>query len=188
MRSFFRFLISLLSKSRDAKELESEVCVLGEEDLPNVTTGGLKAIAIIGDYDPSKLPKATSEITIILKKGKQRKAECGHESQKEIHYNVYGEQLVGDGARICPDCGVAELTKIVICCPLCGLPILPGSGVSIYDASSKDLKLERAYIVDGTSVLGCLRMDCGIPGAFGGYWMGPDEGFRPYDFSKSAVG
>lgn len=121
---------------------------LGEDELPDVSTGGLKAVALFGDFDPSRLPKASPDITVVKQKGKKVTAQCGHIARTEVHYNLYGVLTKGDGARHCPECGIKELERITIRCALCELPILPGDAVSIYDSDGQSLKLEHAYRLD----------------------------------------
>jgi hypothetical protein len=152
------------------------VNVVPAERLPRVTTGGMGVVAMVGDYDRSRLAVTNDEITLFESTGASVTAECGHLSRKSLVFDVYGVKVTGDGRRRCADCGKEELGKIAIRCALCGLPILPGDPVSIYDVGGADIIDDIAHRV-GESVLGCNRWDCCTPGAFAGHWGGPEKGF-----------
>jgi hypothetical protein len=151
--------------------------VLSASELPRVTTGGMRVVAMIGDYDRSRLPASNDQIELVDTGGRAVTAKCGHSSSEDLIFDVYGVKITGDGQRICPDCGKTELHRITLRCALCGLPILPGNSVSIYDISGADVRAEIAFRVGDDQVLGCCTMDCALPGAFAGHWGGPEQGF-----------
>lgn len=154
-----------------------EVKVLFGKQLPKVTTSGMQMVAMVGDYDRSRLPATNDQIVLVDSRGAIVTAKCGHSSHEQLIFNVYGLEITGEGQQFCPDCSKKELTEIVIRCALCGLPILPGNAVSIYDIGGADIKADIAYRVGEDQVLGCVGMDCSLPGAFAGHWAGPKQGF-----------
>ena len=159
----------------DARREESSV--VPPERLPKVTTGGMQAVVMIGDYDRSRLPASNDQIVLLTATGKRVRAKCGHRSRASLLFYVYGVKVGGHGTHLCADCSVERLGRITIRCALCGLPIIPGDGVAIYDCGGADIRDDIAFRVGEGQVLGCLRSDCTIPGAFAGHWGGADKGF-----------
>jgi hypothetical protein len=137
----------------------------------------MQPVAVFGDCDRSRLAPSNDEIVFVEARGDAVTAECGHSSSETLVFNVYGDQVSGDGRCTCPDCGKAELGRIVIRCALCGLPILPGHAVSIYDIGGEGIQADIAFRVGDDQVLGCNAWDCALPGAVAGEWHGPDRGF-----------
>lgn len=181
MSSWIRWLVRLVGglwnpKHPPPSSDTNQVDVVPTERLPRVTTGGMRVVAMAGDYDRSRLPATNDQIALVESGGGSVTASCGHPSHGSLVFDVYGQKVTGDGQRLCPDCSKEELAKIVIRCALCGLPILPGDPVSIYDDDGADIMDDIAHRV-GESVLGCNRWDCCTPGAFAGHWGGPEKGF-----------
>lgn len=164
-------------KEIQTTEIISEPRILLPESLPNVSTGGLTVIAMVGDYDRSRLPVSNDEIVLCSESGEKITSQCGHASHAELVFDVYGLKIEGKGQLTCPECSIKELREITIRCALCGLPILPGDGVSIYDIGGRDIRADIAFKVGEHQVLGCNGMDCSIPGAYAGLWGGPQRGF-----------
>lgn len=147
------------------------------QTLPDVTMGGLRPIAMVGDYDRSRLPVSNEEIVLFESSGAPVTAACGHASHARLVFEVYGLKIEGSGQLTCPECGSKELREITIRCALCGLPILPGDGVSLYDIGGSDIRSDIAYKVGMDQVLGCMSWDCSMPGSYAGVWGGPEQGF-----------
>lgn len=180
MFSWVKRLLSFagrLGGRRESCPSSGAVKVISVPELPRVTTDGMRVVAMVGDYDRSRLPPSNDQIVLVEASGRAVTAKCGHSSKRTLIFDVYGVKITGDGRHTCPDCGRTELGQITIRCALCGLPILPGNAVSIYDMGGADIRADIAFKVDDDQVLGCVAMDCALPGAFAGHWGGPDRGF-----------
>jgi hypothetical protein len=180
MFSWFKRLVGFAGRleGRRASCSSSDVVkAIPAPELPRVSTAGIQVVAMVGDYDRSRLPPSNDQIVLVEASGRAVKAKCGHTSKSTLIFDVYGVKITGDGRHTCPDCGKRELGQITIRCALCGLPILPGSAVSIYDIGGADIRADIAFKVEDDQVLGCVAMDCSLPGAFAGHWGGPDKGF-----------
>ncbi|MCB0337200.1 MAG: hypothetical protein KDD62_12870, partial [Bdellovibrionales bacterium] len=146
---------------------------------------GMRMVAQAGDLaDPTKLPISSKEIKLLEGRGDGCVASCGHPSYRELIFNVYGEELTLPGTKFCESCGLLELSKDIIPCIQCGLPIFPGDRVALYQKRFwQARRRKKAVQVDGMMV-GCMRRDC-CPcfGAyFAGHWGG-ERGFIPSDAS-----
>lgn len=166
-----------LWRSRQSCPPSDEVKAIPASKLPRVSTAGMQVVAMVGDYDRSRLPPSNDQIVLVEASGRAVTAKCGHSSNEKLIFDVYGVKVTGDGRHTCPDCGRTELGQITIRCALCGLPILPGNAVSIYDIGGADIRADIAFKVEDGQVLGCVAMDCALPGAFAGHWGGPERGF-----------
>lgn len=151
--------------------------IVPSERLPRVTTCGMQLVAMIGDYDRSRLPASNDTIVLLEETGRKVRANCGHWTRASLVFNAYGVKVGGHGKHFCADCAVVELQRVAIRCALCGLPIIPGDSVAVYDCGGADIRKEIAFHLGDGQVLGCLRRDCSIPGAFAGRWGGPERGF-----------
>lgn len=106
---------------------------------------------------------------------------CGHTFPACVQISIYGEVFPHvDHREMCGDCFVAFLQSCgMIRCVLCGLSIMPGESVALYDPSCcTGLRTDIGHKVGG-GYLGCLRMDCCVSGIFFvGHWGGT-AGFYP---------
>jgi hypothetical protein len=57
-------------------------------ELPRVTTGGMRVVAMIGDYDRSRLPASNDQIELVDTGGRAVTAKCGHSSSEDLTFNV----------------------------------------------------------------------------------------------------
>ena len=154
--------------------------------LRRVTSSGFGVFVQAGDIpDPTKLPKATGEI-IVVPKGWglfQKKYSCGHRGPRRFAFNAYGVEVgYNNQEKLCPACALDLAYREIIQCSLCGLSIVPGSPVALYDASSPDLRKDGITFV-GEFAIGCLRWNCcPCGGFFSGHWT--RDGFEPISFEN----
>lgn len=126
--------------------------------------------------DRSKLPQPTSECFVMWRSYFRRAYACGHRDSRRFQISAYGMESVKiKNAEQCADCFIKHVKKHTIFCALCGLPIMEGDGVALYDADNDCIRPEAHRI--GNSVIGCLRWDCcPSAGFYAGYWT--EDGFN----------
>lgn len=179
MASWIRRLFDFAGVTRNHQTLPSlganckakDVATTGR--LPQVTTGGLQVVAM----DRSRLLATNDQIVLVQASGREVTARCGHRAHELLVFDVYGDKVSGDGNQSCPTCSVEELGRITVRCAICGLPILPGDAVAVYECGGADIRDDIAPRVGESQVLGCTRWDCCLPGAYAGHWDGAERGF-----------
>ena len=119
--------------------------------------------------------------------------ECGHVYAKIVRCDYWGNertltckdefiQTIDGAHRAEAECGRCRFEKLksaAIRCALCGVGIIPGDAVALYDKTSGGINKEFATYL-GDSVLGCVLQGCGLAAALAGKWT--FNGFEPYDF------
>ncbi len=137
---------------------------------------GLQVIASSRTPDPSKLPKPTQECKVLWRSWFKRDYKCGHRDSRRFRVSMFGmETKKLSQHEQCPQCFMEEVKKHTIFCALCGLPIMPGDGVALYDDDNDGIR-ENATHIDNF-VIGCIRWECCPSGGFfSGYWT--KQGFK----------
>ncbi len=150
-----------------------------------IRSGGIK-FETVAQYPQkparSSLPAPIRTCSIIKRSFFERDYACGHRDSRAFRLNIFGMETGTIRQKdLCPNCQIEDGKKKIIFCALCGLPIIPGNGVAIYDDDNEGIRPDATHI--GKSVLGYLRWEC-CPGGllFAGHWT--TEGFKPYDFKK----
>lgn len=137
---------------------------------------GMRIIASTSEPDPSKLPTPTKECKVLWRSFFKRTYACGHRDSRRFRVSVFGKEtkVIKQNAT-CPACFIEETKKHTIFCALCGLPIMPGDPVALYDDDNDNIRDEATHL--GNSVLGCLRWNCcPTAGFLAGCWT--KEGFE----------
>ena len=148
------------------------------------TPGGLEMGEAMGRLaDPSNLPPSSNEITVEVIDRKRARYKCGHKGCSEFTLIAFGLRMksfaVSERPEFCEECLKANAEKDIIQCARCGLPIVPGEQVAIYE-----IEPEREYPPHSrrleNGVLGCMAWDCCPMGAayYAGHWLGSEGGFR----------
>ncbi len=131
-----------------------------------------------GEPEPDELIEAAhDDIRAVPASEEMRDFACGHRGPSLYHMDLYGQVLHNNGTspEKCGECAAAWFRSITCRCSLCGLAILPGGGVALYDYSRK-MKPERVTEV-ASGAIGCMRWFCCPSGGFfAGHWTG--TGFR----------
>lgn len=123
-----------------------------------------------GGPDSSKLPEPVSECLVTWRSWFRRTYKCGHRDSRRYRVSVFGmkTKTVRQDEH-CPKCFIEDVKKYTIFCARCGLPIVPGAPVVLYDAGNEGIRDNATHIEN--SVVGCLRWDCCPCGAFFvGHW------------------
>jgi len=114
-------------------------------------------------------------IEVLEQSETEKTYPCGHSGPESFRINIFGEST--DWLKKRPECLKCLITRLnthAIRCGLCGKSILPGSGVALYDVVLNPEVAKHEDIgtfIDDRTVLGCMRFNCCISGAFfGGNW------------------
>ena len=137
-----------------------------------VSPGGLE-VEVSTAPAQTTLPKPTDRIRIVKASTNPRTYDCGHTGPDRFSIDLYGlESEPFTDRKKCPNCRVEEAKSVVIRCALCGLPILPGESVAVYDERN-ELPYKAVAYKQEAFYLGCLRWDCCPSGGFyAGTWTG----------------
>lgn len=104
-----------------------------------------------------------------------RTYNCGHTGPRNFVLRIWGREVkvnpnVSD--ERCPDCSLEELRSQTFRCCLCGLAVIPGEPVAVYDTGSVQPKDFEFMVVEGYA-LGCMNWNCCPSGGFfAGNWTG----------------
>lgn len=152
------------------------------------TPKGLFVSATSKPINQNMSANATDELLVIDKaKWRSRNYSCGHKDARWFRINVHGSESekIKDN-KLCSYCFIEDIKQHLIRCPVCGFGILPGDPVALYDLVGIDRRMNNIKIIQGKSVLGCLRRNCCPTGGFfAGHWT--RSGFKPYFPNKTTV-
>ena len=139
-----------------------------------------KFSVVASSYEQKPMPKPTDVCVVENKTGPEVEYLCGHRHAERFTLNMFGETFMPKSTtvakrKLCSECQLERLKKVIIRCAACGFVIWPGEGVAVYADSRKFNKDWKTTIGDGKKkgVIGCLRWDCCPSGGFfAGHWMG----------------
>ncbi len=156
---------------------ESEVVDLTESAQKVMGPDGGRILMSVGPKRKELSKPTSDEITFAVIKDGQSTYDCGHQGPKLFELVIWGLQgelkpMAPGKWKMCPQCTVEDLKKVVIHCALCGHPIFPGQAVALYGDEGK---FNPAWVTktEKGAVVGCLGWDC-CPGSifFAGHWDG----------------
>ncbi len=127
--------------------------------------------------NPSKLPAPTKQCRVIWLSLLNRSYKCGHRNSRRFRVSAFGRETKNiSQIERCPTCFLEWIKQHTIFCALCGLPIMSGDPVVLYD-DMVGVREEATRF--GNSVFCCTRNNCS-PAAVdipSGHWS--TEGFKP---------